>query len=249
MRKLKNILMATVAAVAVVGSLSTALYVAELSAKIDQVSRTSRADMNYLRGCIRDLEGELTASLIDRVLEHMDEMYRPTEEVGLPGGGESAPDGGIGTDETETDGADGTAAETAAETAADTAGETVGETAAEVWGGGEAERESLVESDALTESESITERESLTETEAVTLPTHNGAETEASDEGESAPLRALYTVAAHEGRIGVFDETGRLIRTVNVFLFALPEADREALEVGIPAFTREEMTEIVARYE
>ncbi len=198
MRKLKNILMAAVTAVAVIGSLSVAVYTVKLAERIEQVSRTSRADMNYLRGCIRDLEGELTATLIDRVMDRMN-------EGSLPVGGD------------EENGAAAPPSETEAESVQDVMARPESETAPE--------------------------------TEAMTLPTHNHPETLPPESDESDTRQMLYTIGAYEGRIGIFDVTGQLIRTVNVFLFSLPEADREILTVGIPAYSQEEMAEIVGRYE
>ena len=58
----------------------------------------------------------------------------------------------------------------------------------------------------------------------------------------------LYTVRAHEGIIGIFDADGTLCRSVNVFVMTLPEADREALAAGIPAYSEEEMRRIAERF-
>jgi hypothetical protein len=58
----------------------------------------------------------------------------------------------------------------------------------------------------------------------------------------------LYTVRAHEGIIGIFDADGTLCRSVNVFVMTLPEADREALAAGIPAYSEEEMRLIAERF-
>ena len=82
-------------------------------------------------------------------------------------------------------------------------------------------------------------------TEEITLPTHDSPETIPP---ESSPS-ALYILAEHEGVLGVFDPAGELLRTVNVYVMTLPDADREALAVGIPAYSEEEMDALVERYE
>ena len=85
-------------------------------------------------------------------------------------------------------------------------------------------------------------------TEAVTLPRHQSPETQPPTTDATAPS-ALYLLAEHEGVIGIFDAAGELIKTVNVFVMTLPEADREALSVGIPAYSWQEMCELIARYQ
>jgi hypothetical protein len=81
----------------------------------------------------------------------------------------------------------------------------------------------------------------LPESEEVTVPTHNSPET-------AAPT-ALYTLAAYNGMIGVFDRGGELVRVINVFVMTLPEAEQEALAMGIPAYSEEEMRQIAERFE
>lgn len=93
--------------------------------------------------------------------------------------------------------------------------------------------------------------------ESVTIPTHNSPETqepseEVSDtvgeETTEAPV-AAYLLTVHEGVIGVLDASGELVRTVNVFVMTLPEAEQEALAVGIPAYSEEEMLSMLEQYE
>jgi hypothetical protein len=85
------------------------------------------------------------------------------------------------------------------------------------------------------------------ETEAVTVPAHKSPEIQSSVESD-VPT-ALYLLTEHEGIIGVFDAAGELVRTVNVFTKTLPKADREALQVGIPVYSFEEMCALVEQYE
>ena len=66
-------------------------------------------------------------------------------------------------------------------------------------------------------------------------------------ETEALPSEAptSYIIRAHEGTIGVFDNDGDLLSTVNVALMTLPEADRVALESGIVVESMEEVQEIL----
>ena len=80
--------------------------------------------------------------------------------------------------------------------------------------------------------------ESEEATEGVTIPTLNTPETVPPTDAEVLPETipaSPYLVMAHEGVIGLFDATGALLKTANVYIMTLPAADRAALEVGIPA--------------
>lgn len=124
--------------------------------------------------------------------------------------------------------------------------------------GGEASTEGLTDCETVTEKETVGENapqkpaDTEAPTEGVTLPTHNSPETVPSVDSLPAPETAPaapYLVAAHNGIIGLFDASGALLRTVNVYLMTLPEADRAALTVGIPAGDWEEALELLGRYE
>ena len=189
MKKLLKALIGLYAVSALVGVLLSAAYTQTVSEELARLRRESRSDIVYLRTRVRELEGELKTSFLDRWAESPEtEASVDTEDV---------------TDLPET------------ETAADTeAGTEVGE-------------------------------------EAVTIPTHSSPET-AEPDGDTvdtaAPV-ALYLLTVHEGRIGVLDASGELLRTVNVFVMTLPEAEQEALAVGIPAYSEEEMLSLLEQYE
>ena len=90
------------------------------------------------------------------------------------------------------------------------------------------------------------------ETEEMTIPTHSSPETSppADTEASAAPLPASpYLVAAHDGVIGIFDATGALLKTANVYIMTLPESDRAALEVGIPVGSWAEALRLLDMYE
>lgn len=85
-------------------------------------------------------------------------------------------------------------------------------------------------------------------TEEVTLPVHQSPETQAPvEEATDAPV-SLYLIAEHNGIIGLFDTSGALLKSVNVFVMTLPKADREALSVGIPASSWEEALTVLDRF-
>ena len=64
---------------------------------------------------------------------------------------------------------------------------------------------------------------------------------------DTAPT-AVYTLRTYRDLIGVFDGDGQLIRVLNVYCAALPEADQAALESGITVSSMEEVFRILAAY-
>ncbi len=106
--------------------------------------------------------------------------------------------------------------------------------------------------DAVSQETSKPSRDTATaETEAVTVPTHQSPETQMPtvNAPDSLPSTATYLFTEHNGVIGVFDAAGELVRTINVFVMTLPEAEREALYVGIPAYSYAEMCELAEQFE
>ncbi|MBR6782782.1 MAG: hypothetical protein IKM33_06290 [Clostridia bacterium] len=105
------------------------------------------------------------------------------------------------------------------------------------------------DSDGITADKPVRDEEA---TEGVTIPTLNTPETIPPTEDETAAETvpaAPYLVTAHEGIIGLFDTTGALLKTVNVYIMTLPAADRAALEVGIPAGSWAEALRLLEMYE
>lgn len=87
-------------------------------------------------------------------------------------------------------------------------------------------------------------------TEAVTVPTHQSPETQIPSVGlPDSSASALYLVTEHNGVIGVFDATGELLRTVNVFIMTLPQAEQDALTTGIPVYSIDELKTLLEQYE
>lgn len=88
-------------------------------------------------------------------------------------------------------------------------------------------------------------------TEVVTVPTHQAPETQPPEETvPDGELRsAAYILSEYQGIIGVFDDSGKLLKTVNVFVMTLPEAERACLEIGIPAYSYAELCLLLEQYE
>jgi hypothetical protein len=88
-------------------------------------------------------------------------------------------------------------------------------------------------------------------TEAVTVPTHQAPETQTPtlDLPDSEATDAEYFLSEYQGVIGVFDNSGNLLRTINVFVMTLPEAERVSLKIGIPVFSWEELDSLLEQFE
>lgn len=105
------------------------------------------------------------------------------------------------------------------------------------------------------------ERDSRAEDVAVGAPAATEPPSEETDEvthaGAHAPEEPTetetasptgYRIARYGSIIGVFDEDGELLRTVNVRVDTLPAVDQKALEEGILAADRQAMMEIVGQF-
>jgi len=105
--------------------------------------------------------------------------------------------------------------------------------------------------DGIPETETEASANTEPETEAVTVPTHQSPETRPSEETtpETHAPAAMFLLTEHNGVIGIFDASGELVRTLNVFVMTLPEAERQVLRVGIPAYSHEEMLRLASQYE
>ncbi len=65
---------------------------------------------------------------------------------------------------------------------------------------------------------------------------------------ESTVAAAAYTVRSVDGQIAIFDQSGKLVRTLNVAVATLPRADREQLAVGIVINGEEELNALIEDY-
>ena len=108
--------------------------------------------------------------------------------------------------------------------------------------------EALARLDCLqNEAQSESETESASQTE--TTPAQTEAESESIKQPEASPETTvpavLYTVREVGGRIGIFDASGALTRTLNVPVATLPRADREQLSVGITLGSEQELQALI----
>ncbi|MBQ4113410.1 MAG: hypothetical protein IJD38_11490 [Clostridia bacterium] len=111
--------------------------------------------------------------------------------------------------------------------------------------------DNVTESDSPMSDDAETESSHGSVTEELTVPVQNSPETLPNEDiptVESSPA-ALYVVTEHNGIIGVFDPSGELIRSVNVLVITLSPGDREALQMGVPAYSEEELAEILEVFE
>ena len=65
---------------------------------------------------------------------------------------------------------------------------------------------------------------------------------------ESTVAAAVYTVKSVNGQIAIFDQSGALVRTLNVAVATLPRTDREQLAVGIVIRGEEELNALIEDY-
>ncbi len=58
----------------------------------------------------------------------------------------------------------------------------------------------------------------------------------------------LFTLREHDKKIGVFDNSGKLLETINVYVVSLPMTDRELLSEGISVCSRRELFALIEDY-
>ena len=90
-----------------------------------------------------------------------------------------------------------------------------------------------------------------------TAPESTAPETEAESQSIKQPEAApettasavMFTAREINGRIGIFDASGALVRTLTVPVVTLPRADREQLSAGIALTSQAELDALIADYE
>ena len=111
--------------------------------------------------------------------------------------------------------------------------------------------------DALTYLDGTNDKEDKTEHAVQTLPTPDQPG-EMTEQDSTEPLQTqpptqdrpqspvtLYTVREVDGRIGIYDRDGALVKTLNVPVATLPRADREQLAVGIVVTSAHELDALI----
>lgn len=59
----------------------------------------------------------------------------------------------------------------------------------------------------------------------------------------------IYTVREHMGMIGIFDESGALVRVLEVYVRTLPEADKRMLKEGFEVVGTKQLNAIIEDYD
>ena len=99
-------------------------------------------------------------------------------------------------------------------------------------------RKSLNNSEIVLKEVIKTEIVYITESSSSNIPTSTAEITKAE----------IYTVRTHMGVIGIFNSGGELIRTIDVYIKVLPEADRRMLEEGFEVVGKQQLNSIIEDY-
>lgn len=81
------------------------------------------------------------------------------------------------------------------------------------------------------------------------LQKYEALEYEALTASKESETNEIFFVRSHGEVIGVFDDRGELLYTVDVYIKTLPVQDRAILNKGITATSREELYEILGDYD
>ncbi len=68
-------------------------------------------------------------------------------------------------------------------------------------------------------------------------------------ETETADKEKIYIVREHMDKIGIFDESGTLIKVLEVYVKTLPEADKRMLEEGFEIVGEKQLNAIIEDYD
>ncbi len=92
--------------------------------------------------------------------------------------------------------------------------------------------------------ESPSVSETLTQTQLVYVWAEEPTDTSAVTE----PPQRQWTVREYEQVIGVFDEEGKLVYTLDVYVKTLPQTDRNLLREGICVTSEKQLRELIEDY-
>ena len=71
---------------------------------------------------------------------------------------------------------------------------------------------------------------------------------ESNNEALESSLNSVYIIKEHNGKIGIFNEDGELIDTLNVSTITLPLPERERLSNGIKLRSEKELYSLIENY-
>ena len=87
-------------------------------------------------------------------------------------------------------------------------------------------------------------------TQIVYIPIITETDSEAITETqiENETTEFIYTVKSYEGKIGIFTDSGALVRVLEVYIKTLPKADQNMLEKGVLVTSEAELHSIIEDY-
>lgn len=68
-------------------------------------------------------------------------------------------------------------------------------------------------------------------------------------ETETTEKEKIYLVREHMNKIGIFDESGTLIKVLEVYVKTLPEADKRMLDEGFEIMGEKQLNAIIEDYD
>ena len=68
-------------------------------------------------------------------------------------------------------------------------------------------------------------------------------------ETETTEKEKIYLVREHMNKIGIFDESGTLIKVLEVYIKTLPEADKRMLDEGFEVIGEKQLNAIIEDYD
>lgn len=68
-------------------------------------------------------------------------------------------------------------------------------------------------------------------------------------ETETTEKEKIYLVREHMNKIGIFDESGTLIKVLEVYVKILPEADKRMLDEGFEVIGEKQLNAIIEDYD
>lgn len=102
--------------------------------------------------------------------------------------------------------------------------------------------------DAITDETTDTEISHVTEIVYIPIFSESVSDTTSQTQIESEPDKTEYTVKSYEGKIGIFTNSGTLVRVIDVYIKTLPKADRNLLEKGFVVADEAELRAIIEDY-
>ena len=108
-------------------------------------------------------------------------------------------------------------------------------------------KKSMPNNDIPTE-DSDTKAPAVTEIVYIPIISEDFSETTTEAESSTETQKTEYLIKSHEGKIGIFNESGTLVRMIDVYIKTLPKADQRLLEKGFSVTDEAELRAILQDY-